>query len=414
MKILNKKSIVITISLSLILVIAIFAVNSKAAYVSNSLTSRYVYDLDQEDTFKAPLIYDVGYEKKINYEDIFGKFYINPEFNYDLDSKKESMEIKEGYLELYFSEFDLQLGKQKLTWGKSDGLIVTNIVNPRDYTIHPVVEFSDQMQSVNFIKTNFYPQNDNLEMIFVPEFKSAKMDPKLLADNLPEGFTKNNSNKDIESNFENSELFMRYSSLGQNIDYEIMAAYHWNDIPTLHKDFQNKEIKPEHHRLTSIGGSLSTMQGPFVFRGEGIYNSGKYFNVKIDQREMMNYPNIEYPEGVVEKDEFKWMVGVDYNYEGYLFSSQFMQEVILDYNEKIKKDEFSNQMTFLIQKDFLRTKLNTEINFHYNLSDEVLMAKPVLSYDYSDVINLKGGANLNLDGESPKSDVIYFQTEYLF
>ena len=107
-----------------------------------------------------------------------------------------------------------------------------------------------------------------------------------------------------------------WNKLKQFLDFhfkevsEIMAAYHWNDIPTLHKDFQNKEIKPEHHRLTTVGGSLSTMQGPFVFRGEGVYNSGKYFNVKIDQSD----PNLEYPEGVVEKNEIKWMAGLDYIY----------------------------------------------------------------------------------------------------
>jgi hypothetical protein len=42
------------------------------------------------------------------------------------------------------------------------------------------------------------------------------------------------------------------------------------------------------------------------------------------------------------------------------------------------------------------------------------MAKPTISYDYSDTINLKTGANLNLEGETFKEDVIYLQTEYLF
>ncbi|MFW5981452.1 MAG: hypothetical protein ACOCRU_02620 [bacterium] len=90
------------------------------------------------------------------------------------------------------------------------------------------------------------------------------------------------------------------------------------------------------------------------------------------------------------------------------------QKAILDYEDTIKQDEFRNQMTFLVQKDFMRWKLNTDINFHYSINDEVLMNKPSIRYDYSASINFKAGANYNLGGENPKTDVIYVQTEYLF
>ncbi|MCF8000295.1 MAG: hypothetical protein K9K76_00345 [Halanaerobiales bacterium] len=409
MKISNKKLQIITFSLLFVFTIVLFSIPSNAAYVSNSLTSRYVYDIENGKEHKISFIYDVNYEKKFNKNDIYGEININPIFEYNLETESENFKFKEAYIDFYFPRFDLRAGKQKLTWGKSDGIVITNIVNPRDYTVHPVVEYSDQFKGVNALKLNLYPKNNNLEVVLVPEFKSATMNKNILLNKIPNNFKKDDSEKEIESNFENSELFIRYSSIGQKFDYELMAAYSWDDEPTLHKNLQEMTIVPQHHRLTTVGGSVSTMKGPYVFRGEGAYISGNYFNLETPKVHLNDYP-----EGVIEKNVTKWLVGIDYNYNGYLLSAQFMQEAILDYREKIAQDEFSNQMTFLIQKDFMRSKLNTEINFHYNLNDEVLMFKPTINYDYSDVINLKAGANINLEGEIFKEDVVYFQTEYLF
>lgn len=412
----NKKMIITVITLTMIFSVSTYSLNAEADYVANSLKARYVYDLESEDDYAFPLIYDVGYEKRISTENLFGKLNINPRFEYDLISENEKMSLKEAYLDLYFSNYDLRVGKQKLTWGKSDGLVITNIINPQDYTVNPIVEFSDQMQGVNALKTTFYPNNDSLEVLVVPEFEETKMDKSLMTQNIPQGFTIDKSKKNVDSNLENSEIFMRYSSIDSDYDYEAMAGYYWNDRATLHKDLVNKTIILEHHRITSVGGSISTMKGPFVLKGEGIYNSGSYYNQEVSPQELqeMTPQELQEEDGVVEKDQLIWMAGIDYSYEGYLFATQFKQEAILDYEENITQDEYSNQMTFLVQKDFMRSKLNTEINFHYNINDEILMTKPSISYDYSSEINFKAGANYNLEGGNPKTNVIYLQTEYLF
>src|SRR6056297_2849597 len=296
----NKKILITVLSFVMIISAINFSTSAESVYLSNSLKSRYVYDLENEDDFSFPLIYDVGYEKRINIENLFGKLNIEPRFEYDLISENEKMDIKEAYLDLYFSNYDLRIGKQKLTWGKSDGLVITNIVNPQDYTVNPVVEFSDQMQGINGLKTTFYPNNDSFEMIVVPEFKETNMEESLITQNIPQGFTIDESEKAVDT---------------------------------------------KHHRIASIGGSISTMAGPFILKGEGIFNSGKYYNQEMSQQELLEMTPQELQEdGVVEKDQLIWMAGVDYSNEGYLFATQFKQEAILDYEKNIIKDEFSNQM----------------------------------------------------------------------
>ena len=409
MQLIKNKYIIAVLSLVLIFFGIFFINNAEAAYVSNALKGRYVYDFENEETYNSKLIYELDYEKTVNTKNIFGKIIANPLFEYNLENKTEDIKLNEAYVDIYFDNFDLRIGKQKMTWGKSDGLVVTNIVNPRDYNVYPVLEYEDQFQSVNAIKANFYPNNNTLDIVWIPEFKSAKLNRDVLLKNIPQDFNRDSSEKEVEEKFENSELFLRYSSLGQKYDYEIMAGYSWDDQPTLHKDFQRKTVIPQHHRLYTLGGSVSTMRGPMVLRGEAAYISGKHFNFRNPLQHLKEYPN-----GVIEKDEIKWLLGLDYNYEDYLFSFQFMQEKILDYEKDLVQDEDQNTITFLIKRDFLRSRLNSEVNFHYNVNEGVLMSKPSLSYDYNNSINFTLGANLNLEGEIFRTDVVYLQTEYLF
>ena len=409
MQLIRNKYIITVLSLILIFFGIFFINNAEAAYVSNTLKGRYVYDLENGETYNSKLIYELNYEKTLNTKNIFGKIIANPLFEYNLENKTEDIKLNEAYVDIYFDNFDLRIGKQKMTWGKSDGLVVTNIVNPRDYNVYPVLEYEDQFQSVNAIKANFYPNNNTLDIVWIPEFKSAKLNRDVLLKNIPQDFNRDSSEKEVEEKFENSELFLRYSSLGQKYDYEIMAGYSWDDQPTLHKDFQRKAVIPKHHRLYTLGGSISTMRGPIVLRGEAVYISGKHFNFRNPLQHLKEYPN-----GVIEKDEIKWLLGLDYNYEDYLFSFQFMQEKILDYEKDLVQDEDQNTITFLIKRDFLRSRLNSEVNFHYNVNEGVLMSKPALSYDYNNSINFTLGANLNLEGEIFRTDVVYLQTEYLF
>ncbi|MDZ7672115.1 MAG: DUF1302 family protein [Halanaerobiales bacterium] len=249
MKSLNKNIIITVFVFSFIILSSFFGLSVKAAYVSNSLSARYVHDLDTASTYETSLIYEVDYEQRFSKNNIFGKIYVNPVFKYNIDTEDEDFSIKEGYLDLYLPNFDLRIGKQKLTWGKSDGVVVTNIVNPRDYNVHPVVNYSDQFQNVEAVKVNLYPNNNNLEVVWIPEFKSVEMNPNIIKSQLPSGFAKDGSQKEVVSDFENSELFIRYSSIGQKYDYEVMTGYSWEDEPTIHKDFLNKKVITQHHRL---------------------------------------------------------------------------------------------------------------------------------------------------------------------
>lgn len=401
----NKKRIFLLL-LTLLLTFTVFTIETEAFYISNNLENRYTFDLENTETYDALTTLNSKIEERF----VNSILYINPYLSYNYQDEDLDFDLEEAYVDLYFNDVDFRIGKQQVTWGKSDGLVVTNLVNPRDYTKYPVFEYKEQFQAVNAVKTNYYFGSDSLELIWLPEFTPALIDSDLIAANI-EGFKIDNTNKEIETELENSEILMRYSSLGYDYDYELILGYIWDDQPTFHKKVSISPnnpsaiiITPEHHRLMVAGGSFSTIRDAFVLRGEVAYTAGKYYN---------NKDFVEYKGGVVEKDQFKWLAGIDYNYRGYQFFYQLLQEAILDYEDSIEQDQYTYQMTFMVKKPFLHETLDTELSFYYDTAQEQLMAKPKIVYDYSDQINFSLGANYQLEGQR-KDDVMYFGTEYLF
>ena len=162
-------------------------------------------------------------------------------------------------------------------------------------------------------------------------------------------------------------------------------------------------IVPEHHRLTMVGGSFSTTLGSFVVRGESAYLSGKYFSTS----------NPLAPGGALQKDQVKLFLANDFTLGDYLLSLQVMEEIILDYEKSINGKEYTELVTLLISKSFLRETLSTEFTIFYDRAYEQLLVQPRVRYDYSDRIKFKAGGSYALDG-GVRDDVFYFQINYLF
>jgi len=130
----------------------------------------------------------------------------------------------------------------------------------------------------------------------------------------------NYANTEVRDKLSDSEIFAKYLLLSSAIDFELMAAYSWDDDPAYHSQkILNQTtgvvdavvLKPEYHRLTTLGGSFSITPGPLVLRGEDAYYTGKYF-------QSMN-PTLS--QCVIEKDYFHYLLGVDYNISNLKLSS---------------------------------------------------------------------------------------------
>jgi len=318
-------------------------------------------------------------------------------YHYNADSL--SLRLRELYLDLYFDNFDLRIGKQQIVWGKADGVFITDIVSPLNLTEFLLPDFDEIRTGVNAVKFDYYMGNNTFEVIWLPNFTpTEKPGAGSIWYTQPEFLitpTFDWSRSDVKPSLENSEIFVKYSALTSKIDFELMGGYTWDDYPAMHIDkkvdmssgspvLTGLNITPEHHRLYLGGGSFSTEIKGIVLRGEAAYYNGKYFQTEDP-----------FATGaLVQKDYLHYLIGLDYSIGNIKFSTQFIQETILDFDENMLNEEMENTMTFLARYDMFRETLHLELFSYIGLTNGDALIRPKITYDFDDSFSILLGSNI--------------------
>jgi len=92
----------------------------------------------------------------------------------DDDLKRNNFNFTEDFLDIYFTDFDLRLGKQIITWGKADVSNPTDNINPTDYS--NLVD--DETIGVVAANLNYYWNDWNLQVVGVPGFTPTRLPPQ--------------------------------------------------------------------------------------------------------------------------------------------------------------------------------------------------------------------------------------------
>ncbi len=348
--------------------------------------------------------------------------YVNPVFNYDGLSKDLNISLRQAYFDIFFDNFDLRIGKQQIIWGKADGVFITDVIAPRNLSEFILPDFEEIRIGINALKLDYYIGNATIEAVWIPTFqptilpdKNSIWYPKIAE--FPAPVTFDYSNATVEQKLSESEAALKYSYLGSAIDFELMTAYIWDDNPAMHiypfftsGNLQPDSliIKPEYHRLPLVGTNFSKSIFGAVLRGEAAY----YFDKNFSAEDLT-------VNGIKEKDYIHYLVGYDHNWFGVNVSFQFIQEYILDYEDDIRNDEFSNTATFLASKTFINETLELSLFSYFGVNNGDALLRPKLSYDISDGFNILFGANIFIGdegnfGQYDDNDMVYLKIKYNF
>lgn len=346
-------------------------------------------------------------------------------YSYNTDSLKFNM--REIYLDLYFDNFDIRIGKQQVVWGKADGVFITDVVSPLNLTEFLLPDFDEIRSGVYATKVNYYIGNNTFELIWIPVFTAIETPASnsiwYIQPEFPIQPTFDYGKQNVTASLENSEVFVKFTGITSFIDFEIMGGYTWDDIPVMHvnKTFgldpntqspvlNTLNIRPEYHRLTLGGGSFSTQIKSVIFRGEAAYYNGKYFQTE----------DLQAIDALVEKDYLHYVLGLDFNIKSIKFSTQFIQQYILDYKPGMISKETENTLTFLARADLLRETLHLELFSYIGLSNEDAFIRPKITYDYDDSFSVLLGANVFVGDENGRfgqykdNSMIYAKIKYNF
>jgi len=346
---------------------------------------------------------------------------------YNADSL--NFRMREVYMDMYFKNFDLRIGKQQIVWGKADGVFITDIVSPLNLTEFLLPDFDEIRTGIISAKIDYYIGNSTIEAILIPQFtpttKPAPGSIWYIQPDFPAPTTFDWSKSKIKPSLENSEAFLKFSTITSNIDFDVMGGYTWDDNPAMHVQrhfgmdtnsvppkpvLTSLTITPEHHRLYVAGGSFSTEIKGFILRGEGAYYNGKYFQTE----------DMKAQDALVQKDYLNYVVGLDFSIGSVKLSGQFIQKYILNYDDKMTDDEINNMATFLARYDAMRETLHLELFSYIGLTGEDALIRPKVTYDFDDSFSILVGANIfvgdnaGMFGRYEDNSMAYFKIKYNF
>lgn len=337
--------------------------------------------------------------------------------------KLADVELREFYLDTSIGDAYLRLGKQQIVWGQADGLRVLDVVNPFNYREFILDQFEDRRIPLWTLNLEVPVGDIMAQFIWLPDqtydqFPEAGAtyaitSPRFIP-TTPAGTPVTlDAGSKPGSFFADSDVGLRLSTFKGGWDLTLNYLYHFQDQAILFqsRDTAGVTLTPEYRRSHLIGGTFSKAFGSFTLRGELGLTTDKYF-LSRDPAD---------PDGVHASDDVSYVLGLDYSgLQDSFISVQFFQSILMDYRDGITRDKIDNQMTLLINRDFMNDSLKASVLLIQSLNDGDGLVQTDLEYEYRDNITLKLGADIfygnrhGLFGQFSHNDRVTFTIEVGF
>ncbi len=316
-----------------------------------------------------------------------GNSYLYSSFNIEENSVLENQsgfELKEAYLNYSSDNWNIRAGRQIIIWGAADGVRITDLLSPMDYTEFLARDYDDIRMPIDAFRFRYFKNNMKLDFVLVPtvtpfiipvnyenpwafKFSNLTKNIKILKENKP------------EKKIANSEIGMRLSYALPGIDFSLAGLYTWDKMPILRSKMIRDTlfVNPEYHRMTFLGGDISKPLGQFVFRGEVAVNFTKHFlcteiEDKLDRKNTINY-----------------LLGIDWYPAGeWTIMTQFSCESILNYSQKIRQEEHKSLITNKVSKKLFNSSLEISDFTYYDVNNNAFFSRFSSDYSLSDQIHL--------------------------
>jgi hypothetical protein len=207
------------------------------------------------------------------------------------DHARDRFYVDELYAEVVHGRFDLRVGRQVISWGKTDLVNPTDHLSPRDFT--DPLESDDQRIGVLAVRPRVQWGSLQWEGAIVPVFTGSIMpgqrsrwSPPLspraqhlspLEQATPLGYELMPP-REPATTLVNMQYATRLS--GSVRGWDVSASYFdgWDDVPRFGTEVSISDtgigtvrIRPEHLRKRVVGGDVATVVGPFTVRAEAAH-----------------------------------------------------------------------------------------------------------------------------------------------
>ena len=295
--------------------------------------------------------------------------------------------LREAYFDYAGKYLEVKAGRQIVTWGVADGLRITDLISPMDYTEFMANDYDDIRVPVNAINLKFPGESFSAEVVFVPVpeyFVIPTSDDNPWQMPVPDGMRMDLSGTPSK-HIKNSEVGGRFRFFLENLDFSLTALRTFNKSPVTIASFdpeaKSAVIKGVYEPMNVVGGDVSIPAGELVIRGE----VAVYFGEPIALKNSMDY---------WFRKSFNGLIGIDwYAGNNWTVMAQYMHKVIMDYRDVLGTEQNTSMITARISKEVLNNTLKFSVYGMFDVDNVGFYVRPAADYLLSDQITLSLGAD---------------------
>jgi hypothetical protein len=302
--------------------------------------------------------------------------------------------IHEAWLEHVGNGWDARIGRQIIIWGKADGVQITDIISPPDYTESVTRTLDEIRMPVDAVKLRLLGQWADTELIWIPKFRAGVLatgDNPWALEQSPSQNVRVSSACSDEPGFSlaDSEVALKVSAYLPGWDVAASIFYTRDDFPAMHRavSVQEGEFRvtyaPKYHRMTVFGLEFSRPWSDFVFRSEAACYLGRYF----EPASVFENP--------VQKNSLKWLGGVDWTPgSDWTITAQLVGEHVFGHSQKLNQAANIYLTTLNISKKLLNQTLTLSNMLYCNMNQGDFFDQVKADYAVTDALHFLAGADL--------------------
>jgi len=325
--------------------------------------------------------------------------------------------VREAYINWSRDTFSLRAGKQIIVWGRADKFNPTDVITPRNYEILSFEDDDQRFGVIGFLGKFFVSPEISLEMVVLPAFRSSKIPPGVLPDQI-------NVSREHESfSLDNTQWGIKIDKSGGQLDFSVSYYKGFSLLPMI-KPGSRLELELGNPEMQMIGMDFATDIEQWGIRGEVAY-------VRISNPGVI--PQVS------PQSYFYGVIGVERNLiEPITLNVQWLHQRVSHFNEPGDLDppydaiargnaliynQFDRQQDGIavrISGEWLNDALKPEISGVYFFNSHDYIIRPKVRYMLSDdwkaalLIDLYGGPEDSFLGGFRKNSIAYFEIMYEF
>ncbi len=343
-----------------------------------------------------------------------GRIVLRPRLDYDALGERLGGDLREAFLDLYFSRVDLRLGRQLIVWGETDGTFVTDLLAPLDLTEFLAQPFEDLRLGVTAATATLYAGDVRVTGVAVPRRPTTRLpargspwDPIPAAVfGVPAAITEPAAQ---DSTLRGAETALRVTWSGlPRTDLALLWINGFNRLPAFGKGVEVSffppsariAITPTYRRRQVFGLTAETLAlDPLVVRGEAAFHSSYLLDQPIElpqsPLDLLDPALLDAVERgfLIEKPVGQAALGLERAFGAQLVRVQALGTLVIGWDERVAQDRFEPSVTALWNGRFRRETLTAQAFVYYNLSADYWL-NPSLTYAVRDALGATLGAHV--------------------